>query len=164
MSRLRLNLDYLYWIITILLLVIFFWVFLILPPPTKLFENKVKLSLEINPELIDIGRNVKDPLITINLKVDNPTSVAYPSDKYFYRVVINRSYPDSPGYIIKEFSKNLEPNGNFEYLFVWKKEYLPDNEEFKFRVNFNFYKRNKKDDIPVLISTSTKILSFKKIT
>lgn len=152
------NMNKLYWVTTVLFTLLIFFFFWTLSP-VKDIGNKIILSHEINPDVINLDENVADAVFTIKLRTENPTDVHYSSEEYFYRVVINRSYPDSPGFIIKEFSKVLEPKGRFEKEFTWKKDYLPNNEDFKFRVHFNMYKRNK-DKEPIIIASSTKILHF----
>ena len=142
--------------------------------PIKPIENKVILSHQISPELLYFDaaqtqdsqtlqdsvdyRAESDELIAIKLTVVNPTNQAYSSDNYYYRVVINRSYPESPGFIIKDFSKDLAAGGQFDEDFTWQRleSYMP-NEDFKFRIHFNMYKRNGINE-PTLIASSTKLL------
>ena len=149
------NTNKLYWLVTIIFTVLMFFFFGALSP-AKHNGNKIILSHEVTPDIVNLDGNIADTVLTIKLKAENSTDTLYSSDEYFYRIVVNRSYPDSPGFIIKEFSKVLEPKGHFEEEFTWKKKYLPNNEAFKFRVHFNMYKRNKGTE-PIIIASDTKI-------
>ena len=148
------------WILTFLLLLLFFSAFAILKPSMKI-ENKIKLNLELNPASININETKKEHDITIKLTAENPTKSIYAANDYFFRVIINRSYPESPGYIIKEFSKTLAAaSDTFEETFSWHENIL-NNEEFKFRVHFNMYRRDGSKE-PILVAASTKLLQIKK--
>jgi len=144
----------LHWVIILLFLAVFFLIFWKLSPPVKPIENKVKLLIEISPKSVDTDTS---NIIAVKLKVENPTNISYPSEDYFYRVVVNRSYPDSPGFIIKEFSKTLELKSRFESEFLWKEEYLPSDKKLKFWIHFNMYKRDKNNE-PKIMSADTKVL------
>ncbi len=147
-----------YWLIIILTAVGFFYFFWKLEP-VKPAWSKVRLSNEISPNYINIDDG-ESSVITIKLKAENPTDEAYDSNEYFYRIVLNRSYPDSPGFVIKEFSKTLEPKGSFDTTVVWQEDYLP-NDELEFRIHFNLYKRSKGGD-PIILAASTKILHLRR--
>jgi len=155
----KINIQY-QWPLIFLFLLLFF-IFFALFVENKPIENKVRLDLELNPGIIKIDEKKKEHEIAIKLKAVNPTQSVFTPDVYFFRVVINRSYPDSPGYIIKEFSTKLgAASDEFEENFLWEENIL-NNEEFKFRIHFNMYRRNGNKE-PTLIASSTKILRLEK--
>lgn len=114
--------------------------------PEKPPQNKIQLSFVMTP-------NSKTNIVNIKLAVYNPTNDVYSSDDYFYRIVLGRSYPISPGFVIKEFSKKLDPQSGFDMDIPWNEVYLQD-ESVKVYVHFNMYKRNEFKD-STLVSTIT---------
>lgn len=142
-----------YWPAIIVFTIGFFYFFWKLEP-IKPVGNKVKLSHKLDTKIIYINEFDQNKTITISLKVENPTDKAYSSNDYFYRMVLNRSYYYSPGFIIKEFSKDLGPKESFEEVFAWPEKYFP-NQELEFWVHFNMYKRNK-DKEPTITATNVR--------
>ena len=142
-----------YWPMTIIFMISFFYFFWRLEAP-KPIDNKVKLSINLEPNVIKPLEKSEDGTILIKLRAENPTTETYSSKEYFYRIVLSRSpYPYSPGFVIKEYAKDLKPQSVFEKEFSWELIYL-QNEKAKLFIHFNLYKRNFGKE-PILVSVSS---------
>lgn len=146
----------LYWQVTLILLITFFFFF------WKLDTSKpqgvpIKLTVSLTPSIIRVDANKNEGNIIIKLKAENKGKDRYTSEDYFYRIIFSRSpYPYSPGFVVKEFTKNLEAQSSFEEEINWKREYLI-GEKGKPRVHFNLYQRNGVKE-PILLASASAIL------
>lgn len=140
------------------ILLLVFFLFFGLYTPRNYIDRNISVSLSIEDPA---ASNIKEPSgrsIKISYIVSNSSEKVYSAKDLFFRIVLSKSY-DSPGFILKEFSKDVLAKTSFKGDYIWSIENTPtDGKDFK--IYFYIYKSVNLGD-PVLVSFSeSPILKF----
>lgn len=128
---------------------------------TFTYWNMESLNSDVILELASDKRNIvlaeEEGVVTFNYSAKNMSDTDFLSDKYFYRLLISRNF-DAPGFILKEFTKDLRANEKFTSEFVWEidKNYADGG---TFGVYFNMYEDRDFDD-PIIVSSAKQSLGI----